>query len=439
MRQKKRKYEPYGLRVRFALTLIVSTVICGLLFLVFYNAFDCFLTDYFEQSSFMETNIRKQGENLQQYISEKEISSKNLQLLKKWEKKQPLILLELYRDNECIYSSFYDIPGDEFSGNINTQEKDHIVTLRLTDTEVQAVLYSDFTYQYYVIGTAVSAVLSMFLFILIFLRSNQKLIRYICRLNEEVQILEGGNLEYQVSVEGNDEITDLAKSMNRMRKSFRQQMETEQALHHSNRQLVTEMSHDLRTPLTGMMLYLEILRAHRYQTEEELQDYLGKIDAKAQSMKQISDHLLEYSLIDRPAKQGTVKKMEDAFGNAVNNLCDDLRARGFAVVSEIEWLPCFVDVNDEFINRIFDNIESNAAKYAEPSADISICTLETDRFCGFSVMNTCANCDNQMDSSGIGVNSIRTMMKQMNGICTVEQTETVYEITLLFPKLQPDD
>ncbi len=45
-------------------------------------------------------------------------------------------------------------------------------------------------------------------------------IRYICRLNEEVQILEGGNLEYQVSVEGNDEITDLAKSMNRMKESF---------------------------------------------------------------------------------------------------------------------------------------------------------------------------------------------------------------------------
>lgn len=438
MSLKKRKYEPYGLRARFTLTLIVSTLVCGLIFMVFYNVFDSFLTDYFEQSSFLEAHIRKQGENLQEFINENEISSKDLQLLKKWEKKQPLILLELYRDGECIYSSFYDVPENDFQNKLDAEDKDHIVTVRLTDTETMAVLYSDFTYQYYVIGTAVSTVLAMFLFILVFLRSNQKLIRYICRLNEEVQILEGGNLEYQVSVEGNDEITDLAKSMNRMRKSFRQQMETEQAFYHANRRLVTEMSHDLRTPLTGMMLYLEILRSHRYQTEEELQDYLEKIDSKAHSMKQISDHLLEYFLIDKPAKQGSVKTMEEAFGNAVKNLCDDLRARGFTVVSEIDWLPCDVDVNEEFINRIFDNIASNAVKYAESSAEIAICTLATDRFCGFSVMNTCAeDCEIQTDSSGIGINSIRNMMQQMNGICTVEETETVYEITLLFPRLKP--
>ena len=111
-----------------------------------------------------------------------------------------------------------------------------------------------------------------------------------------MQILEGGNLEYEVSVEGNDELTDLANSMNRMRLSFQQQMENEQQLYLANRKLITEMSHDLRTPLTGIMLYLEILRSHRYTTEEELQDYLEKIAAKAHHMKVISDHLFEYSL-----------------------------------------------------------------------------------------------------------------------------------------------
>ena len=283
MKQKKRVFEPYGLRARFALSLGVSLLLCGLLFFVLYNASDYYLTNYFERSPFLESHIKKQGESLQEYISKNGISSKDLQQLKKWEYRQPLILLELYSDGKCLYSSFYDVPDREFRFDQTVENEDNLIPVQLSDTEAIAALYSDFTYQYYVIGTALSAVLALVLFILLFLRINRKLIHYICRLNEEVQILEGGNLEYQVSVEGNDEITDLAKSMNRMKESFQQQMETEQTLHQANRRLVTEMSHDLRTPLTGMMLYLEILRSHRYTTEAELQDFILKRSTRRRS------------------------------------------------------------------------------------------------------------------------------------------------------------
>ncbi|MCR4892577.1 MAG: ATP-binding protein [Lachnospiraceae bacterium] len=112
-----------------------------------------------------------------------------------------------------------------------------------------------------------------------------------------------------------------------------------------------------------------------------------------------------------------------------------MSAHGFTLVSELTWASCYVDVNGEYLRRIFENITSNAIKYAEPAAEIIITTIETARSCGFSVMNTCAVSGCQTESSGIGIDSIRTMMRQMNGSCTVEQTETAFEITLLFPKL----
>ena len=434
MKRKKRVFEPYGLRARFALSLGVSLLLCGLLFFVLYNASDYYLTNYFERSPFLESHIKKQGESLQEYISKNGISSKDLQQLKKWEYRQPLILLELYSDGKCLYSSFYDVPDRDFRFDQTVEKEDNLIPIQLSDIEAIAALYSDFTYQYYVIGTALSAVLALVLFILLFLRINRKLIHYICRLNEEVQILEGGNLEYQVSVEGNDEITDLAKSMNRMKESFQQQMETEQTLHQANRRLVTEMSHDLRTPLTGMMLYLEILRSHRYTTEAELQDYLEKIDAKAQHIKQLSDHLFEYSLTDTVKEKEETRQMRAAFANAIDRFKDELSEHGFTVISELIWVPCYVDVNNEHIRRILENIASNAVKYAEPSAEIIIRTIYTAGFCGFSVMNTCRDSESQTESNGIGIESIRTMMRQMRGRCTVEQTETAFEITLLFPK-----
>lgn len=423
----------HGLQAHFLWSLLASAVLCIVLFCGLYFTMDYFLSEYFEQSDFEEQHIRRQGKSLQDFINENNISSRDVQKIKKWERRQPVILLELYSGDTCIYSSVHEM-SDTPEYEINWSDVGNHVNVQLADEEVQAVLYSDFTYQYYLWGTVLSLLAALAVFIILFLRSNQKLIRYICRLNEEVQILEGGNLEYQVLVEGNDEITELARSMNRMRESFQQQMETEQRLHRANKKLITEMSHDLRTPLTGMMLYLEILRNHRYTTEAELQEYLEKIDAKAHHMKMISDHLFEYSLEKMPQKQAEPLGMKQAFAEPLHDFEQELQVRGFTVASELTWPPCFVQMKPEYLHRIMENILSNLQKYALPGSEIRIDALDSGTYCGFSVMNICSLEPIPEESNGIGMESIRTMMAQMDGSCIVEQTEEAFMITLLFPR-----
>ena len=434
MKKIKEIFKPYGLRARFAISLSISAILCIILFLILYSICDYSLTNYYEKSEVSDSLIKNELKSLQNYINDNNISSSELQQLKNWEQKNPVTLLELYADNKCIYSSLYDITDNEtyYDGNLYEYEG-HTFSINLQDAKTTAVLYFDFTYRYYMIGTIASFVIAFTVFVFVFLRSNQKLINYICRLNEEVQILEGGNLNYQVSVEGNNEITDLANSMNRMRETFWQQMETEQSLYRANKRLVTQMSHDLRTPLTGIMLYLEILRSHKYKSDKELQDYLEKIYSKANQMKQMSDHLFEYSLIETSEKKNNPQNMQIAFGEIINNFKDELSARGFWVISDIEWSSCYVNVNGEFLQRIFDNVISNILKYADRSEKITISTVDTGESCGFSVMNTCSVSNNQSEGNGIGIESIRTMMQQMGGTCTAKHTESCFEITLLFP------
>ena len=229
MRQKKLNFRPYGLRARFVLTLVCAALACAVVFVGLYYTTDYCLTDYFTQSDFKEKHIERQAENLQNFIDENNISSEDLSQLELWEKRQPIILLELYNGDYCIYSSYNDgYNTQNESGYYEPDELDDLIEIRLADMTVQAVLYSDFTYRYHTVTTVMAILISLIVFVLIFLYSNRKLIRYICRLNDEVQILEGGNLEYEVSVEGNDELTDLANSMNRMRLSFQQQMENKQ-------------------------------------------------------------------------------------------------------------------------------------------------------------------------------------------------------------------
>lgn len=432
MKQKERRFNPYGLRARLGVSLAVSALICITVFLGLNTCLNYLFENYYDNSDFERIHFERQSENLQSYISENNISTQNLSKLKKWEKKQPVILLELYANDKCIYSSIYDVPVSSLVLDKNL-ESQSCVNINLADEQVTAFIYSDFTYRFSVIGTSISIVAALILFIILFFYKNKKMIRYICRLNEEVQILEGGNLEYCVSEEGNDEITELARSMNRMRMTLQQQIETEQQLHQANRQLVTEMSHDLRTPLTGIMLYLEVLRSNRYKSDEELQNYLEKIDAKAHHMKLLSDHLFEYSRQDFQKKELEPQSMESAFKQVVRSMQDDLETRGFAVEMDWEWENCFVQLNQEFIHRIFENIVSNIEKYAERTAVVRIESLYTDKYCGFSVMNTFSAIPAQVESNGVGIESIRNMMKQMNGICNVEQADTCFEISLLFP------
>lgn len=93
--------------------------------------------------------------------------------------------------------------------------------------------------------------------------------------------MEGGDLEHPITVRGHDELTTLASCLDSMRLTLRQQQEEEAQASAKVKSLITEMSHDLRTPLTTLLLYTEILRGHKYDTPEQEADYLNKIDAKA--------------------------------------------------------------------------------------------------------------------------------------------------------------
>ena len=75
-------------------------------------------------------------------------------------------------------------------------------------------------------------------------------ILYVNQLSRDIEILEGGNLEYEVHVQGKDEISDLAAGLNAMKVSFKNQIEEVECLTRTNQEKVTENSHDLRTPLT---------------------------------------------------------------------------------------------------------------------------------------------------------------------------------------------
>lgn len=120
--------------------------------------------------------------------------------------------------------------------------------------------------------------------------------QYICQLSVEIQAMEGGDLDVPITFRGNHELTRLAHSLDSMRQAFQEQKEREINIFRANQAMIIAMSHDLRTPLTTLQIYTDILRYKKYEPSQ-LDGYLEKIDAKAAQIKQLSENIFEYSLV----------------------------------------------------------------------------------------------------------------------------------------------
>ena len=76
-----------------------------------------------------------------------------------------------------------------------------------------------------------------------------------------------------------------------MRESFKEQIKQEEYLLSANQSMVAEISHDMRTPLTSIILYAEILQSCKYKDEQQMKEYIDRILKKTNHMKNLSDHL----------------------------------------------------------------------------------------------------------------------------------------------------
>lgn len=234
---------------------------------------------------------------------------------------------------------------------------------------------------------------------------------------------------------GIDELTVLAEGLDSMRISFQNMIEQEAEMVNENNKIITEMSHDLRTPVTSMMLYTEILKKGNYKDEKQLMEYVEKIDRKAHRMKQLTDHLFEYALVSgrKEIELEEPENCEVLFYDLFSETCSYLIQNGFDVDFKVEWPEKNIRVCTEYIVRILDNISSNIIKYADPDYKVIISSVCTDQTTGFVFQNVEKKLEDKKDSNGVGVQSVKNMMKKMGGSCRIIKENDMFGIELLFP------
>jgi signal transduction histidine kinase len=368
-------------------------------------------------------------------VTKQELSSTDYVQIDQWIQEQQLVYLELFDGNYLIYDSMYD-PDEQgiyYEIDLNYEDWGNVYSVTFADKTVIACISGFYDYQLYNTIQTVNLVLSFSVFWLLLLLGIRSKLQYIQQLQQEIDILKGGGLEHPITISGHDELSDLAKGLEAMRCSIQQQMEQEAYLRTANQTMITELSHDLRTPLTSILLYTEILQT-KFPLEPQQQDYLDKIMKKVAHIRNLSDRLLEYSLSNQPRTVPLLppQTVKAIFYDELSELCCYLECQGFRVETELRWEPAAIRVNEELISRIVNNVASNMRKYADTSAPVTIRTAYSPRTFTLTFENTQLPTTSTAESSCIGIQSICNMMEQMGGQCKVVQTGAQFSLVLRF-------
>ena len=393
---------------------------------------------YYNHSNYSAKREKNYVAELQNYVSSNELKSSDTDELSQWvTEKAVIISLWLYKDNALIFDSDYPDNATYSSepAYLDENNESRFYTIEFADGEVEAGISGVFDYQLYNYASFGEMLLAFSIFILMVLIGIRKKMEYIRKLSKEIQILEGGNLEYKITVTGKDELAALAGGLNCMRESFRRQTIQEAEIVRENQKIVTQMSHDIRTPLTSIMLYTELLKKGTYKNEEQFQEYIEKIERKTRRMKQLADNLFEYSLVssDQEIELEEAENEKMLFYDLFSETTSYLEQQGYQVDFLVNWNEARLKINTDYISRILDNVTSNIQKYADKSCPVTIGSVKNGNMEGFYFENRAAVLTDETESTGVGIQSIKNMMAKMGGRCITGMENGVFRLTLYFP------
>lgn len=268
----------------------------------------------------------------------------------------------------------------------------------------------------YIASLIISFFISCVCFILIIALYNRKVIKRVVRLNREVERIRSKDINGDITVNGTDEIYVLADSIHNMRNTIIEQFSREREAWQANRDLVTSMAHDIRTPLTVLSGYLELLRAEEYSSKEEMEQYIDISLDKAMQLRDLSDKLFRYFFVYSRTEEELKLEQYDA-ADLLQQLLGEytilLEEKGFSF--EIQELKRgnMIQVDAQYLERMFDNIFTNIRKYADSTQTVTIDADCRKNKLHLKIKNAISPNRNTAESTRIGMKTCQKIADQM--------------------------
>ncbi len=486
-----------SLKVRFFVVFGIALV----LGIALYLASDAIATTFIDNIYLSEQNKaqreREYLQDLQAYIYDNEITSDETAKIGDWAKKNKYVYLLIYRGDELFFTSdnvpsVPDKPDDEQpptdeqppeddegssqggsgsssdkedgneGGNIGgitveyptreelleyaKQNEMHLLELvegdeqLLPDALPVFAQFAEFTeYLYYDLINVLALLLAALVVVVIMMIYIRRVTSRIISLGENVNVVAAGATDSTIVASGNDEISELAANVESMRSAIVENYRKEREALDANNALITSMSHDIRTPLTILLGYIDVMHQHA-GTDELMQSYLKAAESTAMRLKKLSDDMFSYFLVFGSREVNLEIESYDAqtlFEQLLSEHILLMRENGYEVELSMTNPECLTDLkvrtDAQSLLRIIDNVFSNLYKYADRSKPVNIAVSTEACEIIVEISNFIRKDGERVESNGIGLKTCKKLAELMGASFVFGGDENEYFAKLTLP------
>ena len=270
-------------------------------------------------------------------------------------------------------------------------------------------------------------------------------------VNGSEQIV-SGNFDYVIKEVGSGLIKKLAQNFNNIKNGFKASVESQVKSERLKTELITNVSHDLKTPLTSIINYVDLLK-NKDLSEEEKEGYIGVLDKKAQRLKVLIEDLFEASKMTSGAVELNREKLDivamlkqtlGEFDERINN--SDLTFRAKLPSEKI-----YLNLDGKKTWRVFENLINNALKYSQPNTRVYIELVDSMNSVKVTIKNISSyemdfdvdeiferfkrgDKSRNTEGSGLGLAIAKSIVELQDGAMNIEIDGDVFKVTVEFRK-----
>lgn len=290
---------------------------------------------------------------------------------------------KLYSSKDVTVSQPNKELGNLYGNAYNTLPNNSVtITNANTTSRGKASILSD------IIVVLLSVIALVFLFLVFFIRNTKDYVRYIEGISENIKQISNGDLSVQIESSTTDELGRMAENINEMVEKLKAIMENERQDESAKNSLITSVAHDLRTPLTSVIGYLDLVK-NRELSEEERKKYIGIVYRKALGLEKLIEDLFSYTKynLNNVTLNYAVFNITNMMNQLIEEFYPSFEEHHLTVETEglAKKLNMVGDVN--LLVRAFSNIITNAIKYGKDGKLIKISLVERENFILVHVTN----------------------------------------------------
>lgn len=394
---------------------------------------------YYKSDEAIKKNITAAYIEFEEFVGDEKVKGTDTAKLQKWLKENDYTYLTVSDNNSIVFDggwSYTPSVSDKSDkddstaspGNQKGEPLESIDEYFQEDLKNRIIQFADGKYYVFIDVYKEEHFSKIMFFVKIFICGlaifgslliyNSRVLRRMIRLSKEVQAVSDGDLDAEIDPTSNDEIGRLAVSVDNMRNAIVEKLQSEKAAWDANTQLITAMSHDIRTPLTSLIGYLDIIESRKYSSEEELLKYIVSSREKAFQLKDLSDKLFQYFLVFGSHEKEKVLELYNA-GILLHQLLSEHAAELISYGYRIDFEYAIPDVEMKAdissLKRLFDNVLSNLMKYADKKYHIRISAVLEDKDIIIRIINRVLPVSRKVESNKIGLKTCERISQDMGG------------------------